>query len=894
MHADTPDEAAAHATTVTQLTVASAWTTPWQSLVSSLPALESLHLQRGCDLDPRAAAGWPAGLRELHLHLPEAGSAQLLRAWNDALPGLEHLVLHLGGDQAREVPDVVAGFERLHTLAVHATCFVELPRALAASALTALELHLPAGELPVGVCALTGLRRLDVNQPLRTLPDALADLVNLEVLDLKKCLNDATMDADEYPASRFRPMPAVVAALPALRDLNVDRCAIFERDIETLAGHRRLERLSLAFGGIADLTPLRDLPALRHLDLDTCLRVRDLSPLAGLPLRSLGLHSCRSLKDVRPLLELSELRTLDLGWLDDLPLGPVLRHPTLESIEGEPEILEKWARRGELAAHPPEAILAGLGSKDAATVAAALERFCSHVELTSSSGYNGLLDLFGLDPSTAEEGRLEVPGLSAALSLPELDPALAARVFAACFRNVSDSFVPALEAAAIVARRGSDADQRAVVDAVIHARRDYDHGHRAWDGNVHETLLDEGLPQLGAPALTHLLLRLSDSDIDADELEHLFPTAYAKADPATTEQLDARLRAYLQSFSRSAAGRSHAADLLQAIFDAQPAATERLADFVPAPIDDRWKARLLEAASLDEARDALRALVDAADSGDLSAEAVSDLEEPVRAAINKAGLVPVELGRRLLRLALAVGCDGWIDTPVLRPLAGDDPDWWSTLDEAERKALEHRLVGLQQHHRNWETARLAAVRSRLHGISEEEMRRRMVIEDLDRSLGRDAMEVLTALDRFAEAPFTLEMDSKRSRALAATLDNLRLQDQGEFIADVFEQLRAVREHLVWAPADLQYPLTYLLPVALEEGPEFFAEHVQPWIEGQAIADRRFAYNLACYLAREGDTASLCDAIRRAIELGTPKDRFLQDPDFAGRLHEPEVQSLLET
>jgi serine/threonine protein kinase len=82
----------------------------------------------------------------------------------------------------------------------------------------------------------------------------------------------------------------------------------------------------VSFKGLTDLTPLRGIP-LRSLDLIQCDGVRDLGPLRSMPLTSLTLAFCRGVTDLEPLrdMQLTELNIRDLTQVT-----------TLEPLRGMP------------------------------------------------------------------------------------------------------------------------------------------------------------------------------------------------------------------------------------------------------------------------------------------------------------------------------------------------------------------------------------------------------------------------------------------------------------------------------------------------------------------------------------------------------------------------------
>ena len=82
-----------------------------------------------------------------------------------------------------------------------------------------------------------------------------------------------------------------------------------------------VESLWLSSSLVSELTPLENLKTLEHLELRGC-QVRDLAPLAHLPLESLTL-SGNPVSDAAPLAGLATLRRLDLTGTQVTDVGPL-------------------------------------------------------------------------------------------------------------------------------------------------------------------------------------------------------------------------------------------------------------------------------------------------------------------------------------------------------------------------------------------------------------------------------------------------------------------------------------------------------------------------------------------------------------------------------------------
>lgn len=112
-------------------------------------------------------------------------------------------------------------------------------------------------------------------------------------------------ESDDF---RIESLAGIDTVLPDLESLHIDDGAV--SDLTPLAGCTRLRRLSLCGGGaVTDVGPLAGLGSLRTLKLEY-QNVRDLRPLAGLPLEHLSLDGEPD-ADLAPLVGLASLRTLN-------------------------------------------------------------------------------------------------------------------------------------------------------------------------------------------------------------------------------------------------------------------------------------------------------------------------------------------------------------------------------------------------------------------------------------------------------------------------------------------------------------------------------------------------------------------------------------------------------
>jgi internalin A len=163
---------------------------------------------------------------------------------------------------------------------------------------------------------------------LECLPEELADLTDLEYLDLSECekLQDLSLlgrltSLQQLRLSRcfeVRVLPPL-AGLTSLRYLDLGWCTQLQA-LPSLAGLTNLQHLSLtACEQLQTLPPLAGLTNLRHLDLRYCRQLQALPPLSGLTsLQHLDLGECVELQALPPLAGLTSLQHLDLHWCEQL------------------------------------------------------------------------------------------------------------------------------------------------------------------------------------------------------------------------------------------------------------------------------------------------------------------------------------------------------------------------------------------------------------------------------------------------------------------------------------------------------------------------------------------------------------------------------------------------
>jgi hypothetical protein len=398
--------------------------------------------------------------------------------------------------------------------------------------------RLRVGTLPHQISALSALTELTViGCGLHTLPPTFGELATLRRLTLSGHL--------------FSTFPTELTTLTGLVELrlpNAGRYADLPADLARLTGLRVLD---LSGGDFTDLGPIEALPALASLTLDRCRGIRDLTGLRGLPLRQLRMQSNPSLRTVAPLREVETLESLDIRHCDEIAdVHTLFDHPRLAEVLGSDAVSRLWERRAELVDLPEigdiRDVLRAAGS--AAAVDQALIDVTRLAIATQGerSSTNRLAALFNVDTDNAG------PAVGQLVAIDELTEVLArfgsglrgstliglVRASYASHRHHLDVTLLAL---AELVRRGDEATQMEFIEILEAAHVYYDAGHRGFDGDVYDALIDDILPGFRPVPLANLLIRFGTYDyLILDGLGSLLSPALAGPlpDALRTELLD--------------------------------------------------------------------------------------------------------------------------------------------------------------------------------------------------------------------------------------------------------------------------------------------------------------------------------------------------------------------
>ncbi|MFK7911291.1 MAG: protein kinase [Akkermansiaceae bacterium] len=203
----------------------------------------------------------------------------------------------------------------------------------------------PLKGMPIGELHVHQLKDLTDLSPLRGMPLRILRMSGTNVSELAP-LTGAPLTALYAKGTKISNL-SPLTGMP-LKNLDLSETQI--SDLSPLKG-MPLEHLVLtSCQGITDLSPLKGMPITR-LSLGGCKKVTDISALTGMPLKSLDLESTGKLKNLSPLTSCKSLEILNLHLNASKDLSP-LRGLPLKSL-----LLSKQATIAPLAGMPLESLM---------------------------------------------------------------------------------------------------------------------------------------------------------------------------------------------------------------------------------------------------------------------------------------------------------------------------------------------------------------------------------------------------------------------------------------------------------------------------------------------------------------------------------------------------------
>jgi Leucine-rich repeat (LRR) protein len=840
-------------------------------------------------------------LRKLEYHSRDL-QPDLLRIVQQ-LPQLVELNVSGRSLYAGIVPHQIDQLSQLERLSFNACGLYMLPATLAnLPKLTSLCLYSQRFEkFPLELTQLKQLQVLELVKAgtLSSLPEELAQLSNLRRLSLSGSL------AVEPSAALQTPLLHRVACLPQLEDLDLSHCNLC--DLNGLSAATGLGSLNLSWNSFADLTPLAHLQQLEQLDLSMCYSVVKLKALLGLPLQRLNLASCYDIKSLKPLLKLKSLRELNIESLTGREALALLKHPSLQQLQANDELMARFARRHEISAVvSAKDIKQALAAEVLEQVIWGLSQLAAWISVhrVAAQEPNPLFDCFGLEPDAAETTvviKLKLLDRAFSRVAAQLSSAALLELVAATFAEQADNFKITLLIVDELIRRQDEAAQAAFIELLQRACQHYDAGHRYYEDTVYDQLIESYLPQFQPMPLAKLLLALNADYWGADGLGALLGPALVGDLPKSTEQallnkLSEMIEKYPSSFER---WHWIVEQLLPR--DLSPNARARVD-----ALHQQQRIWLDMRADLQQSQRVavhLQQLLDRRNQDCFDwlcwplADAIRNKAEPFEVLWPEL-LRALDLGWRhaVFLLAAMFTLDATACRAAILSLATSEVLlglWCERLYSAreqsrktsERAAIKCCLAALSP-----KPPKMPKATKKREPVAENEA----YIRKLNQAASTASLAKLLKLLRQATQ---LTQSIRLTEIVAANVHNKLLAlVQADKISSALELLQV---YLLLVPhlgrgERVNEALTSMALMAClladEPQPELEAEFLS-WLPGN-INLPNLAFNLACYYARRGPVQSLYEIIRQGRVLGKRADEYQRDPDFVAYLNDAEFLAAL--
>jgi Leucine-rich repeat (LRR) protein len=844
---------------------------------------------------------------------------------------LTHLEVWGSHLEKGELPVDIERFGRLETLELVSCGVSVLPDAIAKlDSLRAFEIRgCPMSVFPEVLTRMPKLAAIRIGTQITGLPASLGQMTGLRELGLRNALNKGAMLSRWDDTKTIKALPKVIGELVGLEKLDLDCCGVF--DVEPLRTLRGLRSLSLSWSAISTVEPLGDLVELEELSLEHADRVKDFSPLA----------KCKKLRK----LDISNTKPKSLDFLRELPALKELNVDSIEAkridaiydlevtLEADDDVKERYAARAALRQLPSIAqITEMLESREFSVVQAACDHLATWAAASSTKDENALVAALGIpkfryswdydddedddddddddDDEDEDDDNDDVEKVRAGGSLPALDTALdrylaslsgtvLAKLFGVVFHSTSDNFPAALRIANELVSREDHVAQCAMIDGFIAASEHYDSGHREHMNTVHDVMIDDVMPLLGGPALAKILAWADSDALDTetgDRLGLLFAPALQRASGPDLEAVIERLEKYSEHLARYKTERVE--PLLASFVDVSAEAQVALAAMrsrLDAQLAEKQRRADLEKRLADEAT----ATAAIGELATISTETLKELQGTMWDVNEHVGLPP-EARRDVLRawerLDYEMGFadaimhfSGYVPVDELRA----DLDVLAVTN-AERGKLVREAVlrGIHENVAKDRLDKLRAIATALDDMPRTVADSSEVQALLFGSAARFESEKFTSgIAALASLPAYTPADREREKPSELASMVAHLAECSEF--EPLQQLARSLHKLQLSGKSLERILAQLVAVCMIGNDPEGLRAVLPLVPAEVTWDI-LAFNLACKYAREADREGAFKFTKRALELGKSPDQFLSDTDFEDFAEDREFVALLDS
>ncbi|MDR7212073.1 hypothetical protein [Flavobacterium piscis] len=428
---------------------------------------------------------------------------------------------------------------------------------------------LPLKSFPEVITQLENLEVLEIDSSLIKLPNDFSNLKKLK--KLKKLNLDGSLNHGDTRESKYlKPIPEVIGELKSLEELSLGSCKVF--DITPITPLKNLKKLDLRYSALKNCAGFSNFTRLEDLILATSYNLVDIDGLKGLHLKKLELtfNPIKSIEIISSLKLLETLGIQNCRYIKDF--GPVYNHSNIKELEAEYKISENWKKRVEIRELPTiNTIITQLESDDISKFEEAISYLSKLVDANYNNKENPLADYFNLKIEEEKITKIEILDNAIQKHIKSLSGKTLITIFEMTFKSVIyDNYNASLIVSEEIITRKNVETQKNMVEQFYNACKYYDAGHRLWSSTVYDQLIDDLFPQFTSEALYNLLEKASTDMLNTnggDGMEDLFIPAFKNTNDDALHKKLLEIMFKYQEEARTYYGKEYLDALLQQIID---------------------------------------------------------------------------------------------------------------------------------------------------------------------------------------------------------------------------------------------------------------------------------------------------------------------------------------
>jgi len=450
-------------------------------------------------------------IEELSIHVKDVfNDIQLIAS---TLPNLKRMSISAKHAIFTQLPPEIGFFKHLEYLCLRYFEATDLPSELKKlrnlKVLDILVLKnkvLTSKTFPQVLCEMNGLEELILSQNIVSLPDKFSNLSGLKLLDFSFAFNPGkAFHIEKWGEQYLHPIPEVIGKLPSLQNLSLNACGVV--NVAFLKPLKTLKVLNIMNSGLADCNEWSHFKKLESLNLANTQTLTNIEGLAGLPIKMLDLQNCRNLECIDAIKDLSELEELNIDLCHSIKnLDAIYQHPNLKVLEAPETLMKLWRSKEQLKNMPPlDKVIDDLSAKELTVVEASIHHLGLYVEKNGYLKNNPLAEYFGEKANNYKVVNLPLLDAAFIKHQEKLSTDTLVNLVKMSLRTINeDNYnITLLSIKEIILRKDERAQQQ-VIAQFEKACENY-FGPRYWKRTVYDQLFDDLFPAFESVALSDLL-----------------------------------------------------------------------------------------------------------------------------------------------------------------------------------------------------------------------------------------------------------------------------------------------------------------------------------------------------------------------------------------------------